>query len=83
MKNIKQGVVHAALAPVWDLSDNFWMWDFKELAVEAGLAESTVRRLWHEQTQEPRWSTVKKLTDAVGLNYKEILPARSRAKRIA
>lgn len=55
------------LSEVFDLAYGVYNWNISQLAAEAKLPSSTVRRLMNEQTLDPRSSTLFKLTKAVGL----------------
>ena len=55
------------LSEVFDLAHGVYDWNISQLADKADLSPSTVRRLMNEQTQDPRSSTLFKLTKAVGL----------------
>lgn len=56
------------LNKVFQAQTDLWQWTLEELAEEAQLHPTTVRRLRDRVTHDPRSSTIYKLATAVGMD---------------
>ena len=69
------------LTEIFAEAEGLWMWSLPELAAEAGLATSTVYKLYHRETKWVRSTTLFALCEAIGMDLQ--LVRREEAKAAA